>query len=137
MKDIVKELENQFVSYKNDKTMIDRCSSFDDYSETKRLTKGLILDYNQTSEYEIGDYNYDLILVYLTNKNEKPISYYLFVNVEKKFTNHTSLLSLRFSKLSEAEKKYFKYQKLFDKKSTNLLLEEIKKDMLKNEWDLY
>lgn len=135
--ELERELKKQFAIYKNKKLEIDDCSSFDEYYENKRINKNLYIDYHDTFELDVEDYSYDLILIYLTKKDLSPISYYVTISVEKCLSNHTTLLSLRFDDLCEAQEMYLKYKKILQEKNDVLLLRKIEKDFKKNEWDLY
>lgn len=116
---------------------IDEYNSFDEYYENNRLSKDTIIDYKKIEELIIDDYNYNLILIFLIKNNKIPISFYVTLSVEKRLSNHTSLLSVRFNKLIHAEEMFNKYKKIFKDKNEIFLYEEIKKDVEKNEWDLY
>lgn len=131
------ELKKQFAIYKNRKLEIDNCSSFDEYSELKRANKKYIIDYHEISEYDFKNYHYSLILIYLTKKDEMPISYYVSISVEKNLKDHISLLSLRYEDLEKAKSMYFKYKEVFKKNNDVLILKMLEKDMKNNEWDLY
>lgn len=137
LNDLSKEVLNQFAIYKNKKLEIDDCSSFDEYYESMRVNKNLIIDYHDILEYDFDEYHYTLILIYLNKKEEKPISYYVSISVEKDLSNHRTLLSLRFDNLEEARKEFLKYKEVFEKKDDVLLLKKIKEKVQSNEWDLY
>lgn len=132
-----KELEKQFAIYKNKKLEIDNCSSFDEYSELKRADKKLIIDYHEISEYSFNEYKYNLILIYLLRKDTTPISYYIYISVEKNFKYHTSLLSLRYEDLDKAKKMYLKYKEVFEKNNDVLVLKMLEENIKNNEWDLF
>lgn len=136
LKKIFKEINNQFTIYKEKKLEIDDCTSFDDYYESMRLSKNLILDYHDIFEYYYNEYHYTLILIYLM-KDNNPISYYVTISVEKELKNHASLLSLRYESMEKAKKTFFRYKAFFKKNDDVLLLKEINKEIKNNEWDLY
>ena len=135
---INKHLKEQFSIYKDKKLEISDCNSFDEFYETKRRSnKDSIIDYIKTFTCNIDEYNYTLILTQIIKEDKTPISYYIFISVEKKLKEHKSLLSLRYEDLKDAKKVFSKYQSLFESKNNKLLLEEVSKDIEYNEWDLY
>ena len=136
--DINKTLSEQFKNYKNNKLEILNCSTFNEFYESKRITsKDLIIDYYKTFDIDIDMDNYSLIALFITKEDKVPISHYIFLNHEKNHRDFESLLSLRFEEKQDADETFMKYRKILKQNDNNLILNEVSKDIDKNEWDLY